>query len=423
MTATVSAEAHSPLLKALDLIASAGTRLGLPLGRLDADGILASASRATGLQDFGDPAFQEPMRHMLDVVESAPLSALGRIATRASFEKAARNRLLLTSYLERNPAVLDTPIRRPVFVLGFPRTGTTVLQNLLCLDDRRRGLAFWELASPVPVHDDPAVDRARRIRSASRMLRAAYLAAPEMAEVHWIGAETPEECWPLFFNSFSVLNFDLQTGQRAAGDYLYATDMAGAYREYATWLKLLVHANPTEQLVLKCPEHLWFLDALLEVFPDAAIVQTHRDPVDVVASYCSMISMQWRTLYGSYDPRAIGDHIKRRFQEGIGRAMATRQRHASSHFYDVDFSYFVNHQAEVVRDIGHYFDLPWSAETDSRIDAWLGEERADSRGKHRYLKERYGIVPEEIYEMFADYIEAFDVPLRHREAPRLRATG
>ena len=154
---------------------------------------------------------------MMDDVEHAGLTSLARISTRDIGLHCLSNRLRLTDYLKRHPHVSSHPIRRPVFILGFPRTGTTLLQNLFALDAKRRALPFWEIMNPVPVHDDPAMDKKARIRAANSKLRIAYWVLPEMAAVHEIRAETLEECWPLLANGFTVMAWDMGSGWRGYG--------------------------------------------------------------------------------------------------------------------------------------------------------------------------------------------------------------
>jgi len=390
-------------------VAAVADAIGLPIGNCDPASILRAA-RGRGPGDWGDDAFQTPMNLLCDAVrENGRLTPLARVVMRQSFIRAVKNRLELQACLQRHPDIEQTRIERPIFVLGFPRTGTTVLQNLLCLQPGRRGLRFWELVTPVPWHENPAIDERKRRANAKRMLKAAYLIAPEQKEIHFIDAETYEECWPLFGASFCVMNYDLQSGMRRYGDFLMDHDMVGPYQEYAQVLKLLSWRNPADQLVLKCPEHLWFVDALLEVFPDACIVWTHRDPVPTIASYCSLMSLQWRTLYGHYDPTELGEHITTRFHQGIQRAMAARAAADPKRFFDVNFHNLVNDQAGTVRAICEYFELPHGEHMDTAVAGWLANRRADHRGAHKYSAARYGIDTARVHDLYRDYIDQFEV--------------
>jgi hypothetical protein len=385
---------------------------GLPLGSLDPDSIEAAARRSTGLHDWGGESFRGVLRELIRLLEGAGITPLARLASRQILIKAVSNRLRIREHVRTHPEVADVQVQRPIFIVGFPRTGTTVLQNLLACHPDRRALQFWELTAPVPEYPDPAEDERRRVASTERMLRFAYRVAPEMGEVHWISATTPEECWSLFANTMAVLNYEFQSGIAAFGDHLMAQDMSWAYREYREMLQILLHQRPAGQLVLKCPEHLWFLDALLEVFPDAAVVWTHRDPFPTIASYCSLISMNRRFYYGRFSPPDVGRHIAERFAVGIERAMAVRERVGPSRFFDLTFDELVPDPIAAVHRVHEHFGFERSAAHDAAMAAWLESGREDERGKHRYDAERYGLDRDAIHARYARYIETFGVPTR-----------
>lgn len=409
---TVKRSTYGPLVRMLNLGAAALNATGLT-GRLDGDEILEAAMRRTGLRDWGDYDFQPAFREILRHANAAPFTPLGRINAQQALIKGAGNRLLAQDYLRRHPHVRDQPIRRPIFILGFPRTGTTLLQNLIGLNPHRRALQLWELFGPIPLDDDPEADVRKRLRSARALLSLAYLIAPEMKFVHQIGPTTAEECWPLFFNTFSVMNYDFQAGFRAFGDWLMGSDMTPAYQDYRRQLQIIASRLPEQDLILKCPEHLWFVDALLEVFPDACIVWTHRDPLASTASYCSLISLNHRMLYGRIDTHGLGAHIADRFQLGVERAMAARDRHHNpDQFFDVDFVELVKDPEVVVRRIHEHFSLPYPDSMPAAIDDWLHNGRADKKGQHRYSASVYGLDPDDIDRRYARYIERFQIPCR-----------
>ena len=409
---TVDREEYSWTLKVLNSVVAAMHRLGLPFSQLGEASLLEAARRSTGLEDWGGEHFLEPLRVMLDDVESSDLTSLARISTRDIGIQCLSNRLRLTDYFKRHPHVNDHPIERPVFILGFPRTGTTVLQNLLALDKERRALPFWEIMNPVPFHEDPEKDEAARIRAANAKLRIAYWVLPEMADVHEIRAHTLEECWPLLANAFTVMAWDMGSGWRTYGQWLLGHDMAESYREYKQCLQVMAQREPESGFVLKCPDHLWFIDSLLEVFPDACIVWTHRDPYDSIGSYSSLISLNWRLMYGRFDPRDVGAHVQDRFLNGIQRALAVRERVGEDRFYDVDFVNLCQDPTSVVDGITNHFGLR-PIEHD-QVHGYLGKKRQDARGKHKYDAGRYGVDRAEVYNEYQDYIDRFKIPV-HRD--------
>ncbi len=411
---TVQRESYRMSIRALSMGASMVNRLGLPFGKIDEASLLQSARRATGLDDWGGEYFLEPMRRLLADVESGGITALARISTRDVALKHLTNRLELTEQFRKHPELNDLAIERPLFILGFPRTGTTLLQNLLGLDTQRRALPFWEIATPVPVCEDPAEDKRRRVKDINRKLDVAYFVVPEMEQVHEIRAETFEECWPLLANSFTVPNWEMSSRWTNYGSWLLDHDMVPAYQEYKQCLQVMTQRVPGTNLVLKCPDHLATLDALLEVFPDACIVWTHRDPVDCIASYCSMVSLNWRLLYGRYDPKEIGGYITDRFLRWVERAMEVRDKVGSERFFDVDFGSLVANPVAVVDGISEHFGLaPISSEA---IEGYLSTERSDERGKHVYSVGRYGVDPDHVHDIFQDYIQRFSIPVRNAAA-------
>jgi hypothetical protein len=409
VTPTVNHLAYGPLLRAVNGLAGMGEWAGTSLGRLDVDGILAEARRQTGLSDWGDERFLTNLRHVVDcVLAKEGFTPLARIILRQSFVRAVCNRLWLQAWLRSHPAVLERRVERPIFVLGFPRTGTTVLQNLLAAHPDRRGLPFWQLTVPVPMAASLDEDTRLRRRTAAWMLFLAYRAAPEMAEVHYVDTDTLEECWPLFANSFAVMNWELQSGLEAWGDWVQGhADMVQAYREYRTYLQVALDRQPTGQLVLKCPEHLWFLDSLLEVFPDACVIWTHRDPYETLGSYCSLMSLQWRTLYGAIDRPALGAFMERRLLVGIDRALAVRDRRGSGSFFDARFVDTVRDPIAVVEQASAHFGLENTPAHRDAMAAYLRNKRADERGRHRYDPADYGLDADRVRARYAHYVSRF----------------
>lgn len=402
------------VLRMANRVAGMWLKVAPRAGRLDVDELFELAVKAEGgrLTDFGDPTFRGPMREVLGMAGTAGVCPLGLVSFRQVAVKQLVNRLRWTEYRKQHPEVDGIELKRPLFILGFPRTGTTLLQNLLTLEEEYRSLYFWELSSPTPVHPDPEIDRKKRVASVMRILQIAYAVAPEMAEVHEIRADTPEECWPLMANAFAAYNFDLANGLKGFGEVLYEHDMVHAYTEYKQQLQMMAHGREDQTYVLKCPEHLWFLDSLLEVFPDADIVWTHRDPASSIASYCSLVSMARRSFYGSVDPHELGAHIQMRFHEGVCRAMEARERFPNARIYDVDFAELVADPTAKVRDIRAHFGRENPEGTEARMEAWQNSGRKDKKGKHKYSSDFYGLDVDEIHEQYAEYISAFDIPIK-----------
>lgn len=410
-TPTVSNRRYPAAARAANCVLGASVALGLKPTRVDMDEILADAKRSTGLSDWGDPSFQVGMRQVIENAESLGMTPLARLLLRETYIKAVSGRLQLQDWLKKNPGIRSTKVERPIFVVGFPRTGTTAMQNLLALHPGRRGLQFWELLTPIPASADKAKDLAKRQRAARLTLGAANLVAPEQGEIHDVRWDSYEECWYLFCYSFAVLNWDIMTGLNSYGEWLLNTDMRVAYEEYKVWLQVLLAQHPVDNLLLKCPEHLWFMDALLDTFPDACIVWTHRDPFDSVASYASLMSLTRRMIYGTFEPKELGAYIEARFLEGVTRAMEVRERRGSQNFYDVDFRRLHKDPEGVLRDVCARFDLELPPNPSDAVRTWQEADRADKKGSHHYSPEMFGVDPDRVRTSFAKYIDRFDISL------------
>lgn len=415
---TVQQMTYTPLFRAANAALGAGGKLGLPLGKLDPDSIVEASRKKAGLTDMGADTYRPFLERICQACASAPVTPLARFVMQSIFQTSAVARLRAQDYVTRHPELEKIPIERPVFIVGFPRTGTTLVQHLLALEPGARGLQFWELLNATPVHDDPISDHKKRLAAAEQMLKFVLLTSPETPVVHDITATTLEECWYLLSHSFAVYNWDLQSGLDHYGDWMVQQDMRVPYREYRRTLQVMAHWQPTGRFVLKCPDHMWFLDSLLDVFPDAAIVWTHRDPVDVIASYCSMVSLTRRLYYGYIDGDAIGAHIVKRFHEGIERAMEVRRRVGEEHFYDINFEDLKTDPVASIEGAFEHFDLNWTSHTEHELRQWLAQPRRDKPGCHSYGPNQWGLDPAAIREQYAGYLDRFDVAYPGRKARR-----
>ena len=382
---------------------------GLMPKRVDADSITKKAKKRTGLTDLGDGMHRVGMEALTAAVNSSPVTNFGKFSSTGFGVDALSNRLMMIDYVKKHPEVADIKIERPVFIVGFPRTGTTLLQNLLHLSEDRRALEFWELARPVPVSDNPEKDIAKRQRITKMRLAIANFVVPEMKFIHEVRHNSLEECWSLFIPQFTVPNWETTSRWPQYGKFINQHNMTPAYEEYKKYLQVMVHRVPDKKLILKCPDHMWHLDALLDVFPDACIVWTHRDPSRSIPSYCSLASLNWRLLYGEFEPKELGPYIEDRFIEGIQRGLAVRDRVGEERFLDVNFKTLLNQPVEAVNKITSHFGL--TPVSEEKMDAYLNRDRPDNRGKHTYKAEHYGVDTNKVKERYKDYIKRFNISL------------
>lgn len=407
MARRVRENSYSFLMRVLNTLIRWAQLFGITPKRLDEASITKKAQKRTGLTDAGSGMHEVGMQELVKAVNKAPVTDFGKFSSTGFGVDALSNRLRMVDYFKKHPEVADVKIERPVFIVGFPRTGTTLLQNLMHLSEDRRALEFWELTNPVPVHPDPEKDVRKRQFITKTRLAVANFVVPEMKFIHEVRYNSLEECWSLFIPQFVVPNWDMTGRWPGYGNWILQHDLRPAYEEYKKFLQIIVSRVPDKQLVLKCPDHMWHLDALLDVFPDACIVWTHRDPGRSIPSYCSLASLNWRLLYGEFDPKELGPYIEERFIAGIERGLAVRERVGEERFLDVNFKAVLDDPIKAVNQITEYFNLTPISET--KMQAYLDRDRPDNRGKHKYSDEYYGLDADAIREHYKDYIARFNI--------------
>ncbi|GAA4588720.1 hypothetical protein BJY16_008657 [Actinoplanes octamycinicus] len=303
------------------------------------DDLHASATRLTGLDDFGADDYRDGLVELLrSYREEAALTPQGSKVSRGFLRAALVSRLLSEAAWRQFPEHAEVPVRRPVFVTGLPRSGTTALHRLLAADPAHQGLELWLTEAPQPRPPRETWDE----HPVYAMLRAGYERAdPALLGAHHIAADQVEECWRLLRQSMMSVSFECLAHLPGYSAWLAGQDWTVAYRRHRRNLQLIGLPDRGRRWVLKNPSHLFALDALLTAYPDAVVIQTHRAPRTVIASVCSLnarASAGWSPLFrGAVLGRAQLDLWSR----GLRKFAADRARHDPAHFIDVDYDDFV----------------------------------------------------------------------------------
>jgi hypothetical protein len=277
------------------------------------DGLMGEARVRQALDDFGDDDFLEPLGILVSGLEDeAELTILGRWLTRRFILRMLEVRLQLVDYVGRDPGVVGEPITEPLFVTGAPRTGTTILYNLLALDPVHRVPLGWELLRPVPPPDASTHDDDPRIALADEELRGPAAVTEGLDAIHVYGGRLPKECLSAMSLAFRSEEFTARYHVPTYADWLSRCDMRPAYEVHKLVLQVLGRRMPTARWVLKSPVHLHSLPTLLSVYPDARIAITHRDPLMVLPSVTSLVAMLRWAHSDRVDFAEIGrDHAAR----------------------------------------------------------------------------------------------------------------
>jgi hypothetical protein len=373
----------------------------------------ASASRLTGLTDFGAGPHDHPSGPCdpyLDGLEvllesyarDAALTPVGNKVTRAFVRGALAARLLSEAAWKRHPEHAGVRIERPIFVTGLPRTGTTALHRLLTADPAHQGLEVWltEVPQPRPPRatwaDDPVF----------QAIQAGYerhhIEHPEFMGVHYMSADMVEECWQLLRQSMRSISFECLAHVPTYSAWLAAQDWTPAYRRHRRNLRLIGLPDAGRRWVLKNPSHLFALDALLTVYPDALIIQTHRSPRTAIASMCSLAAQATAGWSEVFTGAVIGRDQLELWSRGLERFRAERARHDPARFFDVDYDDFVRDPLGTVETVYAHFGLPLE-DTARTAMARLHEESRSGAGRpaHRYTLADFGLTGEEVDERFA----------------------
>lgn len=391
---------------------------GIPLTNLSEEKLLSAAQSKTGLSDWGDDSFRVPLRIFLESLhKDANLNFLGRMKFEKHATKLLVNRLRIQEDFKCYPEILQVPIRRPLFVTGLPRTGTTLLHNLLSQDPANRTLRLWEILSPSPPPELQNRDSDPRIEKAKKSVEKLNSLAPQLGSAHYLNPTGPEECNSLFEHEFISILFELHANIPTYSQWLESRDMVGVYQSYRKQLQLLswrcpaVGASSLEdnRWVLKAPAHLFYLDALLAVFPDACIVQTHRDPLQVLPSFCSLSAIMRGINTDRVDPLALGNYWLNRLANGALRGMQVRENANPAQFYDLHYKDLLEDPIGAVSQIYQYFGYPFSELHENNMKQWLAENPQHKHGIHRYSLEQFGLEPDLVNERFAQYRQRFNL--------------
>jgi hypothetical protein len=396
----------------------AGQRAALEyVGSLDLDlteeRLLSEARARARCDDFGDLGFLPRLRAMLAAVGSdTGLGPIGRLAIRDRAVRLLTSRLLVEDLLRRRPEILEIDLVAPVIVIGLPRSGTTHLVNLIAADTRLRSLPYWESLEPVPLPGDgPARDGidprfARCTRDSEAQLRMVPLLRA-MHHQHPTAIEEEIELVDLDFASYTLewlarvpqwRDFYLQLDQRA--HYAYMKKV----------LQVVTFLRGPNRWVLKSPQHLEQIPALLATFPDATFAITHRDPVSVIQSAATMLAYGDRMRRPRIDPEALAEYWVDRVDRLLRACVRDRDLLPPERSIDVVFHEFMADDVGMVERIYERAELPMSGEARRRLDAFMAENPRGKHGRLAYdLRGDFGLDPASVRARFGYYFERFPV--------------
>ena len=327
---------------------------------------------------------------------------------RGNVVQALANRLKTTDYLEQHPELLQRPIERPVFVFGIPRTGTTLLSNLLAADPARRSPLTWEIDDPVPPPTREGCSPIRVHSKGWKFERQMLAARPEMGKYYRGSAIYPNECVFIMAHDFKTLMWESRGKLPNYRDWLFQTDMTSAYQYHKRFLQLL-QADAPGTWNLKMPSHALWIPTLLKVYPDARLVWTHRDPLTATGSFCSLIALAHQTFTAGVDTDWIGKNCSWQAGQHANRIMDARDALGEDRIIDVHYADLTREPIGTMRKLYLSLGDEFTAEAESGMRAWLDDNPQDKFGKHEYKLAQFGLSQESVTPLFERYLARYEV--------------
>ncbi|WP_143014865.1 sulfotransferase family protein [Glycomyces harbinensis] len=364
------------------------------------DRIVARAERETGESPEGHAQLIEDFRLILRAwARQDGASTIGWKSVVDQVQGRVINRFRIARAIAEHPEIEDEPIDDPIVVTGLPRTATTLAHNLLSNPEGNRAPLLWEMLQTPPPGTDEAGLRAR-IKSTERYVANFEKAVPALPNIHKMGAMLPEEC--VFIMSFHTFMWTLTGHMPELREWFAKRDYTEDYRYLKRTLQVLQHGQERKRWVLKSPCHLWSLPALIKTFPDARVIWTHRDPITVMASYCSLAEGTWSVYLRKFDRSSLGRMCLDVLTEGIEAARAARTMIPARNLLDVGYSHLAGDAMVQVPRLFHHLGLEWDEREFQHLEYRMS--RPDQSRRHEYSLGSYGLTPFEVEAAFGDYV-------------------
>lgn len=379
---------------------------------LDADSLIAAARRKTGLQDFGDESFRSGLEVLTKSLDrEAHLHPAGRLIMRQRLIGLLAVRLKAQALFARHPEIRQQPIEAPLVIVGLQRTGTTMLHRLLAADPRMRAMRSYEAMNPIS-EEYPANTVDPRLKSTRMAEKALRYMAPEFFAIHPVDAAAPEEEILLLDYAFLSDVAESLADVPSYAAWLEQQDLTPAYEYMKALLQLMQwqqSQRPVQRWVLKTPAHLGHLDILFKVFPDAKIIQTHRDPARTSASYSSMIAHGHGVFTDEVDAFAVAAHWHRKCVNMVEAALRVRAEHPDA-FIDVSYYDVIKNPMAQVQRIYAFAGIELTAEAVAAMEATRRENPQNKHGVHSYKLEDFGLSLAQIRRDYGPYSQFFAIP-------------
>ena len=386
---------------------------------LDAEALLAAALRRARREAFDDTSFVPPLQRLVASCNAeGDLNSLGRNAVRFEIRRSLHNLLEFERRERQNPALLARPIERPIFITGMPRSGSTFLHRLVVRDAAVAAPLSWRLVHPHPSASGrlgEAIDRAK-VQAQFYLMR---ILAPELNSLHEVAAGEPEECTDITAQVFQSLRYDSVYRVPSYQSWLQHHGHVEAYRFHRRFLQHLDAQAPGRRWILKSPDHVFALDDIRAVYPDAQWVFIHRDPVAVLASVARLTEVLRRPFARSVDLVEIGQQVSASWLDGAQRMM--RAAASSSSILQLHYREIIADPQKAAARLFEHGGHASSRDAAQRMRKWLGNRTNRRHRQRRYSLASFGLDGEALREQFKPYTDTFGIELEW--PPQTRAAS
>ena len=387
---------------------------------MSATDLIETAKKRCGLDDFGQDDFFEALSRLLQSCqEEAQLNLIGKMALKVDVLDTLCARLKMKRDRQLYPNITRQEIREPLFIVGLPRSGTSVLHRLLATDPEHRAPLMWEVRSPSP---PTRANEKRRIQQATQSCNFFNWLAPTFRYVHTVGAEVPQECVSLMTPTFLSDQFDAMYYVPSYRTWFFRQDLRPAYEYHRRFLQHLQFRRAGRRWILKAPTHMFAMPALLSVYPDALFVQTHRTPVDSMASVSSLVTILRSAFSDAVDPITVGREAINYWSDTMEKFLPERDRLGDKRICDIKYDEIRREPIGAVRQIYDYFGWSLPREAEQRMRGLIASQATRQSASHRYDLSQVGSSAKEVLSAFAQYCERFDlsenIPAQPEQASR-----
>ncbi len=355
-------------------------------------------------------AFIEPLEilaHALDT--EARLSPVGRVAVSNALITSLITQVKLSRNILGNPKINEVPLEQPVFIIGMLRTGSTLVHNLLAQHSDLRVPNLWELMYPADMVMTSTAQEELANRAQS-YVDEYFRVAPQLKVIHFLDARQPDECHRLLGNTFQSMVYEMRYRIPSYSRWLDERDLTQAYAYHQLQLKNILWRIPGKVVILKCPFHAWFLDALVRAYPTARFIHLHRNPTSIVLSTCSLCTTIRAGRSNDIDPTEIGTQWLAQIERGVTRMQEARRTYLSKMpVLDIRYNDLMSDTLGTMQQICHFIGVPITEQAREKMEFYLEQNKQNKHGTHRYTAEEFGLNLHDLDTRFDDYRKQYEL--------------